>query len=103
MAKQQPRPIVSIEWNPGKGGLISDIDPKNMPNGGLFTTIPESGGLNVRSLGASTGVSPDYEQIIGNSLLATLDPVVAQTKQFRIFVNTLTKTIDSYLYFKLRQ
>jgi hypothetical protein len=101
MAKQQT-PIASIEWNPGKGGLIADIDPKNMPNGGLFTTIPESGGLNIRSLGASTGVSPDYEQIIGNSLLATLDPVVAQTKQFRINVDTLTKTIDSDLDFKLQ-
>lgn len=101
MAKQNS-PIVAVRWNAGKGGLISDIDPKDMPNGGLFTTIPESGGLNVRSIGAGTGISPDYEQILGNSLIATLDPIAAQTKQFRISIDTSTKTVNSVISFDLQ-
>lgn len=100
MSKQH-RNILSVPWNPGKGGLISDIDPKDMPNGGLYAPSAESGGMNVRSLGASTGVSPDYEMILGNTILTTLDEVTAQVKQFRISVDISLKTIDSTLYFKI--
>ena len=70
---KQNSPIISVRWQAGKGGLISDLDPRDMPNGGLFTSIPESGALNVRAIGSGTGISPDYEQILGNSLLAELD------------------------------
>lgn len=99
---KQNSPIVAVRWNAGKGGLIADIDPRDMPNGGLFTTIPESGALNVRSIGAGTGVSPDYEMVLGNTLLAAVDPVVAQTKQFRILVDITNKTVNSVISFDVQ-
>ena len=99
---KQNSPIISVRWQAGKGGLISDLDPRDMPNGGLFTSIPESGALNVRAIGSGTGISPDYEQILGNSLLAELDPVTAQTKQFRILIDTSTKTANSVITFDLQ-
>mgnify|MGYP000853849161 FL=1 len=93
--------IQAIRWRPGNKGLVADIDPKDVQNGGLYVTTAESGALNVRSVGAGTNISPDYEQILGNSLLATLDPVTVQVKAFRISVDISLKTIDSTLGFKI--
>lgn len=67
-----------------RSGLNSDTDPKDIKDGGLYLTIPESGALNVRAIGNGTNVSWDYEPILGNELVYQFAEPVVQNKIFRI-------------------
>lgn len=100
MAKQNTFQA-AVRWKPGNKGLVSDIDPKDVQNGGLYVTDPETGALNVRSVGAGTNISPDYEQILGNTIITTLDEVTAQVKAFRVYIDISLKTVNSVIAFKI--
>lgn len=84
-----------VQWSPKKGGLQSDLDPKNMADGGLYVTDAETGGLNIRAVGKGTNVSPDYEPVYGNNYAYQLDEVVPQSKIWRIYADTTNFTSGS--------
>lgn len=87
-----------LRWGPQKGGLVSDISPDEMTGGGLYVTIPESGGLNIRSVGDGTNVTPDYEDILGNEYV--YEPAAA-TLSNRIFRFYIVYTLGAKYVFKV--
>ena len=88
MPNQKPS-IFPVQWSPGKGGLKSDIDPKNVNNGDLLVTGVDTGGLNIRAVGKGLNVSPDYEPMGGNEEVYRIPVPSVQNKIFRIYLNIL--------------
>lgn len=86
MAKNQ-LPIFVVPWTPQKGGLQSDAALKNIQGGNFYTDKPESGAMNVRSIGAGAGITPGYQPVTGNTKISTLDPAVVQRKEFLITID----------------
>lgn len=76
--------IIPVEWNPGKGGMKSDVDPKLVRGGDLFVTGPDTGAYNVRMVGKGLNVSPSYEPVVSSKYVFEPDAVTAQNKQFRL-------------------
>jgi hypothetical protein len=82
----QPQ-ITKTKWNPQQGGLLSDIDPKEIGGGNLLVTGVNSGAMNMRNVGKGLNVMPDYEPVYGNELVYSLTPAVAQNKKWRIYAD----------------
>lgn len=84
-----------VQWHTigREAGLNSDINPKDLPDANLYLTTPETGALNIRSIGAGTNVTPDYELIIGNEYVYEPIPVAVQNKRFRVYLEA--KYFDS--------
>lgn len=82
----QPQ-ITKTRWNPQQGGLLSDIDPKEIGGGNLLVTGVNSGAMNIRNVGKGLNVMPDYEPIYGNELVYELTAASAQNKKWRIYVD----------------
>lgn len=82
----QPQ-INKTKWSPQQGGLVSDIDPKDLSGGNLLVNGVETGGMNIRNVGKGQNVMMDYEPIYGNEYVYTPDPVVVQNKKWRIYVD----------------
>lgn len=84
------------------GGLKSDIDFRDMSNNDSPVTTAETGVMNMRGVGEGGQIIPGLEPVIGNDYVDELDAVIAQTKQFRIYVDTSTLTVDSQIDFTVR-
>lgn len=82
----QPQ-ITKTKWNPQQGGLLSDIDPKEIGGGNLLVTGVNSGAMNMRNVGKGLNVMPDYEPVYGNELVYSLTPAVTQNKKWRIYAD----------------
>jgi hypothetical protein len=82
----QPQ-INKVKWGPQQGGLLSDVDPKEVSGGNLLVTGVNSGGMNIRNVGKGSNVMPDYEPIYGNELVYSLAPAVAQNKKWRVYAD----------------
>lgn len=83
----QPQ-ITKTKWSPQQGGLVADIDPKDLSGGNLLVNGVNTGGMNVRNVGKGQNVMMDYEPIYGNEFVYDLDTVVVQNKKWRIYVDT---------------
>jgi hypothetical protein len=82
----QPQ-INKSKWGPQQGGLLSDVDPKEISGGNLLVTGVNSGGMNIRNVGKGLNVMPDYEPVYGNDFVYELDDALPQNKKWRIYAD----------------
>lgn len=82
----QPQ-ITKTKWSPQQGGLVADIDPKDLSGGNLLVNGVNTGGMNVRNVGKGQNVMMDYEPIYGNEFVYDLDTLLVQNKKWRIYAD----------------
>lgn len=80
--------MAEVTWEPRGGGIQSDISPEKISGGGLFCTIPETGALNIRSVGAGTNLSPSYEPIQGDTFSNGFTEPVLQNVIFKVEISS---------------
>lgn len=79
---------MEVEWTPRNGGIFSDRSPETISGGGLYLTKPETGALNIRSVGAGTNLSPSYEPIQGDTFSNGFAEPVLQNVIFKVEISS---------------